>query len=65
MKRIRLINMEQPKSQPTLKQRIDRLPLKTQIAIVTDINEYLKKEIVLYEKIEQIKAQCAKKTASP
>ena len=57
--------MEQPKSQPNLKQRIDRLPLKTQIAIVADMNEYLKKEIVLYEKMEQIKAHCDKKTASP
>ena len=57
--------MEQPKNQPTLKQRIDRLPLETQIAIVTDINEYLKKEIVLYEKMELIKAQCAKKNSEP
>jgi len=58
---MKLVNMEQPKSQPTLKQRIDRLPIKTQMAIVTDINEYLKKEISLYEKLEQIKAQISKK----
>ncbi len=57
--------MEQPKSQPNLKQRIDRLPLKTQIAIVADMNEYLKKEIALYEKMEQIKAHCAKKNSKP
>jgi len=53
--------MEQPKNEPALKQRIDKLSLKTQMCIVVDMNEFLKREIALYEKLEEITQQCGKK----